>query len=302
MILRPAIDHYVHTQKATSDSKLAADQLSYEDWEALEEIKTILEPLAEATFKLEYRGVHGNTGSLWQWLEKIDKILDIMESKKEALQANMHTNKHVITLVELIWAKIDYYYRRSDETPAYRAAIILHPGKKLYWLEKRWTARAEWILEARESFKELVREYAVEMKLNTMRSPKKRQPERSSPRKRKPRTDFRCETSDSDWEPEDPIENELTRYLNSAPISRQKHNGEKISINVLEWWLARRGEYPILSSIALDLAAVQPESSDLERKFSDALNSFTDKRNCLNEETIEALEVTKSAYREGIKG
>jgi hypothetical protein len=70
---------------------------------------------------------------------------------------------------------------------------------------------------------------------------------------------------------------------------------------MIDWWFNRRNEYPVLSSIALNLATAPPESSDLERKFSDTLNIFTDKRNSLKPNTIKALILLKSGLREGLQ-
>jgi len=70
---------------------------------------------------------------------------------------------------------------------------------------------------------------------------------------------------------------------------------------VINWWFNRHNKYPILSSIALDLAAAPLESSNLERKFSNALNIFIDKRNSLKPDTIKALMLLKSGLREGLQ-
>jgi len=70
---------------------------------------------------------------------------------------------------------------------------------------------------------------------------------------------------------------------------------------MINWWFNRRNEYPILSLIALNLAAAPLESSDLERKFSDALNIFIDKCNSLNPNTIKALMLLKSGLHEGLQ-
>ena len=70
---------------------------------------------------------------------------------------------------------------------------------------------------------------------------------------------------------------------------------------MIDWWFNRCNEYPVLSLIALNLAAAPLESSDLERKFSDALNIFTDKRNSLKPDMIEALMLLKSGLREGLQ-
>ena len=77
--MRPAINKYTRMQKLTSNRSISGDQLLPDHWEALYNIKKILEPLAEATFKLEYRGIYSNTGSLWQWLTKLNSLLTFME-------------------------------------------------------------------------------------------------------------------------------------------------------------------------------------------------------------------------------
>jgi len=70
---------------------------------------------------------------------------------------------------------------------------------------------------------------------------------------------------------------------------------------VINWWFNHRNKYPILSLIALNLTAAPPESSNLERKFSNALNIFTDKRDSLKPNTIEALMLLKLGLREGLQ-
>lgn len=262
-------------------------------------MKKILEPIAEGSYNLQYRAVHGNTGSLWQWLDKLDGILTFLEGQKALLQAagsQSATNKVVLQMVENMWAKLDYYFRISDESPAYRAAIILHPGKKLHWFRKHWHQRQEWVDEARDVFEQLVESYRPSIPI-----PKPPVATRSSPRKRKPRTDYKPVESDSDWEQGDAVEIEINRYLDSNPESRAvDEDGNKIPIDVIKWWFNRRVEYPILSRVALDLAAAPPESSDLERKFSDALNIFNNKRNHLKPATIEAIMLLKAGHQAGL--
>jgi len=227
----------------------------------------------------------------------MDELLTYLEAKKEELEGDEFISKHVITLIDLMWAKLDYYYRRSDQTPAYCAAIILHPGKKFHWLEQHWADRIEWLPPTKKAFEQLVQSYATARDV-----PRRTRRSQRFIKKRKPRTDLNDDDTDSELEIEDP-EDEISRYFNTKPIKRAiDATGKKIPIDVIKYWLdsSRRQEFPILSSIALDLAAAPPETSDMERKFSDALNTFTDKRYCLSELTIEALEMLKSGYREGL--
>ena len=69
---------------------------------------------------------------------------------------------------------------------------------------------------------------------------------------------------------------------------------------MINWWFNYCNEYPVLSSIALDLAAAPPESSDLECKFSDALNIFIDKHNSLKPDIIKVFILLKSGLCKGL--
>ena len=40
--------------------------------------------------------------------------------------------------INLAWQKLDEYYSKTDQSPVYVAAVVLHPGLKWTWLEKAW--------------------------------------------------------------------------------------------------------------------------------------------------------------------
>lgn len=58
-------------------------------------------------------------------------------------------------------------------------------------------------------------------------------------------------------------------------------------------------QYPILSRIAKDYLAIQGSAVSSERAFSSSGITTTARRNRLLPETIEALQLLKSGYREG---
>lgn len=98
---------------------------------------------------------------------------------------------------------------------------------------------------------------------------------------------------------EDSLKSKILAYEQlRRPNIGVDEKGERKRINVIDWWFSKRDDFPTLSRMALDLAATPPESADLERKFSDAGNTLTDKRNRLKPETIEAIECLKSIFRE----
>jgi hypothetical protein len=42
------------------------------------------------------------------------------------------------TNINLGWQKLDSYYWRTDNTPIYRAAVVLHPRMKWQWINRHW--------------------------------------------------------------------------------------------------------------------------------------------------------------------
>ena len=122
--------------------------------------------------------------------------------------------------------------------------------------------------------------------------------------KRKSRTKYQPEDSNSNQgkKARDSITKELNYYLNSPVVKRLvKSNKTKININIINQWFNYYNKYPILSLIALDFTTAPPKSSDLEYKFSDTLNIFTDKRNSLKPNTIEVLMLLKSGIYKGLQ-
>ena len=41
-----------------------------------------------------------------------------------------------VLMFNLGWKKIDKYYKLSDKTPAYVAAMVLYPSRKWKWIKK----------------------------------------------------------------------------------------------------------------------------------------------------------------------
>jgi len=91
------------------------------------------------------------------------------ESKQSTLDLVLPSTDYILSLFEKLkaqfkddvifapmfnsgWAKMTKYYRLSDKTPAYIAAIILHPSRKWRYIENHWNP--EWISPAKDSMKD----------------------------------------------------------------------------------------------------------------------------------------------------
>jgi hypothetical protein len=62
--------------------------------------------------------------------------------------------------INLAWQKLHEYYSKTDQSPVYVAAVVLHPDLKWNWLEKAWRGRPGWISRARVEVNKLWLEYA----------------------------------------------------------------------------------------------------------------------------------------------
>jgi hypothetical protein len=69
-------------------------------------------------------------------------------------------DSHFKASINLGWMKLDKYYTLSDKTPAYRAAIAIHPSMKMKWFDAKWQkTHPGWIAEAGDAVTSLYSEY-----------------------------------------------------------------------------------------------------------------------------------------------
>ncbi|OWT42315.1 transposase-like protein [Pochonia chlamydosporia 170] len=116
--LREAIDGYFNKWV---EADCAGDRLSAEDWTILEKIESFLEKL-----KLTTKALESSFATLDHVLLAMDFVLAQFEAGKEA-----YTDDPIMApMYNSGWAKLDKYYRLTDESPAYVAAIVLHPSHK----------------------------------------------------------------------------------------------------------------------------------------------------------------------------
>lgn len=83
-------------------------------------------------------------------------------------------------------------------------------------------------------------------------------------------------------------QDEYKEYIRLAPVPCEKP---------LEWWGARRQEYPRLSRMAFDLLSMPLMSAEYERVFSAAKRFVTDERNRLKENVLEGMICLRAQYK-----
>jgi hypothetical protein len=68
----------------------------------------------------------------------------------------------------------------------------------------------------------------------------------------------------------------------------------------LQWWIAHKAGFPVLSRLAFDLLSIPAMSSECERAFSKAGYMVTGRRNGVEADIIEATEMLRSWVKAGV--
>lgn len=259
--LREAIDDYFNKW---IEADCAGDELCAGDWIILEKIKSFLEKLKMTTKALE-----SSFATLDNVLLAMDFILAQFEAGKEA-----HIDDPMMgPMYNSGWAKLDKYYRLTDESPAYVAAIVLHPSHKWHYIQENW--KEEWVESSGGLVQTLWDEYKpVESPLPSCEAPSTTTNEFLSWRNKHLQPSL--------------ITDEYERYCKSERVYG--------FTSALAWWLeeTQQKNYPSLSKMAVDILSIPAMSAEPERLFSGAKITITDRRNRLGSDVIEALECLKS--------
>ncbi len=124
--LREAVDGYFNKWK---EAEYAGDKLSIDDWAVLEKIKAFLEKLKMTTKALK---------SSFITLDHVLLAMDFILAQFEAGKAASRDDPMMSPMYNSGWAKLDKYYCLTDESPAYVAAIVLHPSHKWHYVQENW--------------------------------------------------------------------------------------------------------------------------------------------------------------------
>lgn len=139
--LKEPIDNYVYKER----KHLAEDQLSEQEWTDLEKLIEFLEAYQHATLACEGR------------YATVDKILPIMEFLLDVLEKGKDNNVEdpfIGPCCMAGWEKLIKYYRKTEESIAYIASIVLCPQYKWdFFIKVGW--EADWITKAQTQVRDL---------------------------------------------------------------------------------------------------------------------------------------------------
>jgi hypothetical protein len=302
--LRDAIDLYYKRYKEPRDPNeynLLDDELTTEDWEMIQKFVDLLRPFKAMTKELEGNankaGSEGSKGAIWEVLES----MDFLSLKLEGLAASLqHEEANYFTVgIETGWQKLQKYYDLTDQSPIYRAAIVLHPASKEFYFEEKWANHKDWIKAMKQAVKGLFQQYAdaavaatltevgedtetTEIEQDGEEIVTEFQSFRRISKKFKPKKRVR-------------VQDEYDSYIDEFPDEK-----DRLITDPLEWWNVNGWRYPILQKMAYDLFSIPGMSSECERVFSQAKKLITDERNRLGPATIEADECLKNWITTGL--
>jgi hypothetical protein len=276
--LKDAIELYQGHYKGGEDEPLDDDVITGDEWLELRESLDLLLPLRSVSLTLQSNGKDCNHGSLWQALPAIDYLMTKLEALK--VKHKYLPDTHFKAAINLGWKKLDKYYSLTDNTPAYRAAIFIHPAKKMAWFEHKWKEQhPQWIDDAKDAVNSLYdgykRRHADEALLTN-------QPVKEL-------SEFKqYNRIEDDYS----LTDDLERYL------REERALE--GTNPLTWWRANQHRYPILRHMAMDLLATPASSAADERTFSQAGQVLNEGRYNTLADLAEANQCCKSWCNEGL--
>jgi hypothetical protein len=286
LLLRESLDVYAAklrlSEHAIDVETYDEDYLSDTEWKALELIANQLEPLFRATKSLE-----GNTklnegagkpshGALWELLPVFEYLLANFEKlERQAKEGQFNDHPGIQQSITLAWNKTQEYYKKTDASIAWMAALVLHPRWKWSFFEEHWTGgEARFVTAGRTKLKKL---WEDQYKKQVVIRVEEHTPEPTS--------------EERDWMADilDEMAPTLTRaqQRSSRRDHFQQYLDEPVTMKApLAYWRDKEEEWPQLAAMAFDFLAIPAMSSECERVFSSCAKLTTPESSKLSGEIL----------------
>ncbi len=211
----------------------------------------------------------------------INNIANMLPDEKAYMRASVNN----------AWLKLNQYYTLLGDSPLFTAAVILHPGQGIQFLEKIWADQGQWVLNAKQDLK-----VYFDCWYQDQDDPDDPLSQSPSPGPQQQQQLVREDTPFQQWvnsrrPRRSETANELERYyrLEPQPVD-----------DPVQWWVDHRTAFPRLSRFALDLLAIPAMAADCERAFSIAKLTVTSQRHSLQDCKIENIQLLKNWIKAGV--
>jgi hypothetical protein len=248
--------------------ELQDDALTEEDLEDLEEMLKLLKPFKKVTMLGQQKGT--TCGSIASALWCYDYLLAQLESWEGQTRRGANRGETGFrAAVNLLWTLLKKYYKETDKSPVYVAAMALDPRHKMVYFERQWSS--EWVAAAKNQMRRLYNEYRIgEEDADTLEHAKNHAPS-ARPKGGKKTSLWGTENLDISMflygETTITAMDELEAYL-SEPVLRFGSNAERENLNLESWWRSNSTVYPTLARMYWDICAIPSMSAEPERVFS----------------------------------
>jgi hypothetical protein len=145
---------------------MRSNGLTSADWAVVADYMAVLKPLKAATKRVEGRGASGAYGAVAEVIPVFEYILKEYEDQVApyaAVDFNTHNEApedHIAINLKAAWAKLNDYYNKLDDSPAYYAATILHPRYKKF-CDIAWADKPAWLYSNNRAFDTLWAQYCA---------------------------------------------------------------------------------------------------------------------------------------------
>jgi hypothetical protein len=251
------IDFFISTNDDLED-----DVLTNGDWKFLRELLKILQPLEELTKDLEGKAEKGIGGTIGEVLPSLDLIKYGFGAERE-YHANLPGLAHgwAVNAIHNGVDHVDKYHAIVSRIPAYSAATALDPGVKWGYFERNYTPQS--VQETKRVVRNL---WETEYK----RAPDDVLPAPSTDQRPNKLREFMLRGNQGAGAAEPATSRGRTRR-SSPPDQLDRWMAEPVEelvTGIISFWRAKRGAYPQLSTMALELYSLPAMSAEVERVFS----------------------------------
>jgi hypothetical protein len=219
-------------------------------------------------------------------------ILNIFEKANNVVrQVKFASDKDFCSRIKKAWEVFDKYYTKTDTTPLYAAALILHPTHRTAYIKANWPAK--WIKPALKKVTELWESYRDANLISPTISMSYDSTRDKQPEKEKDEFDEIAESLKKYARPAS--QDEFQDYCNGEPYDIGKQTA-------LQWWSLdlQKKRWPRLARMALDILSIPAMSDEPERVFSGARRTVSWDRTQMTATTLEWVECLKHWKRSGV--
>jgi hypothetical protein len=213
---------------------------------------------------------------VWEALPVIESLIEYLEKIKKIYTQESHP--HLTTSINLAWSKIDDYYKKLDEAPAYAAALVLHPRFRFHYFINKWKGSLKKYLALTK--KAIQTLYEQEYKPQV-------------PGREEEEEEASFLNNYIEEALPDTVEDKWKYYING--------NSERIPTGetLYEWW-NKQTSIPGVRQMAFNYIFIPAMSAELERVFNDTKLTISLTRTRLGVDIVEAEECLRVWHRADI--